>query len=130
MKTMLGKAIILVNDYDEAFEFYEANFLCKKLFDTSTTDGQRFVHISFSEGDGIGIWFMKVNDDEKDKPGTQTAGRPTLVIYTDDVKGLYQRVKSNGVEIQGQLVQTADSTFFNCLDLYGNRLTVVQITAG
>jgi predicted enzyme related to lactoylglutathione lyase len=128
MQTSLGRAIILVENYDEAFSFYEKNFFCKKLFDATISTGQRYLHISFSDDDEVGIWFLKADSpDQRTIVGKQTAGQPTVVIYTDDIKSLYGHVRDNGVRITETLVSTAESKFFHCLDLYGNRLTVVEL---
>jgi predicted enzyme related to lactoylglutathione lyase len=130
MHTKLGRVVILVNDYDEAYQFYEANFFCKKIFDSTTPEGQRFLHIGFTENDGTGIWFLKADiEDPKTTVGKQTSGQPTLVIYTDDCNGLYTHVRNSGVTITEKLVSTTDSKFFHCLDLYGNRITVVELLA-
>jgi predicted enzyme related to lactoylglutathione lyase len=128
MQTKLGRVVILVDDYDKAFEFYEKNFFCKKIYD-STANGQRYLHIAFSDNEGLGIWFLKADDKQKEKIGTQTAGQPTLVIYTDNIQELYKHVQSNQVRVIENLVSTADSKFFHCLDLYGNRLTIVELLA-
>ena len=127
METTLGRAVILVKDYDEAFEFYEKNFFCRKLFESTTPEGQRFLHIGFSDDDGVGLWFLKADDEtQEEKVGKQTAGQPTLVVYTDDAAGLHQHVVANGVTIIGGLVGK-ETPFFHCLDLYGNRLVIVQL---
>ncbi len=125
MNTKLGRTVILVEDYDKAWDFYQKNFLCKILHDSETPDGQRYLHIAFSDDDETGIWLMKV-DPSKLPIGKQTGGAPTLVIYTDAIEQLYSHVKKNGVKIAEPLVSAQDSKFFHCLDLYGNRLTVVQ----
>lgn len=128
METKLGRAIILVEDYDKAFDFYEQNFFCRKIFDTTTPQGQRYLHIGFSHPDGVGIWFLKAeNPVQQLLIGNQTGGQPTLVIYTDDIESLYERVQSNKVTITESLVSDTDSKFFHCLDLYGNRLTIVEL---
>jgi len=130
MQTKLGRAIILVDDYDKAFEFYESNFGCQKLFDSTSPSGQRLLHVAFSDDDNVGVWFLKASDDEqKEKLGKQTAGQPTLVIYTNDVESLYYHVQGNGVRVIEPLANARDSKFFHCLDLYGNRLTVVELSA-
>jgi predicted enzyme related to lactoylglutathione lyase len=128
MQTRLGRTIILVDNYDRAFEFYETNFFCKKLFDSTTSSGQRLMHIAFSDDDKTGIWFLKADGyDQEQKIGKQTAGQPTLVIYTNDVEELYYHVQANGTQIIDPLASARDSRFFHCLDLYGNRLTVVEL---
>ena len=130
MQIKLGRVVILVNDYDEAYRFYEANFFCKKIFESTTPDGQRFLHIGFTDNDGIGIWFLKADTaNQKSTVGKQTGLQPTLVIYTDDCNSLYTHVQKNGVTIIEKLVTTTESKFFHCLDLYGNRITVVELLA-
>jgi len=128
MHTKLGRAIILVDDYDKAFDFYEINFFCKKLFDEISPNGQRLLHIAFSHDDSVGVWLLKAEGDEQRKKiGKQTGGQPALVIYTDDVEELYYHVQGNNVRILQPLATARDSKFFHCLDLYDNRLTIVQV---
>ena len=129
MQTRLGRTIILVEDYDTAYDFYHKHFFCSKLFDTTSPDGKRYLHIRFQNDDNIGIWFLQADTSEqKNKVGKQTAGQPTLVIYTDDIEGLYTHVTANDITILEELVSAPESKFFHCLDLYGNRLTVVQLS--
>jgi len=125
MKLTLGRVVILVEDYDAAFAFYEKNFFCTKLFDMSPPDGQRYLHVGLGGENGAGIWFMKTT--QADRIGQQTAGQPTIVLYTDDIHGIYAHLQANGVNIIEKLVETPESKFFHCLDLYGNRITVVQL---
>jgi predicted enzyme related to lactoylglutathione lyase len=128
MKTKLGRAVILVDDYDKAFDFYESNFFCRKIFDSTAQGGQRLLHIAFSDDDNAGVWFLLAEgDDQKKRIGKQTVGQPTLVIYTDDIEELYYHVQQNGVHIIQPLAMARDSKFFHCLDLYGNRLTIVEV---
>jgi predicted enzyme related to lactoylglutathione lyase len=128
MKTRLGRMVMLVDDYDAAFTFYEKNFFCKKLFDASTAEGQRYLHVGFSEDDNTGIWFLKADSTAQiNKIGKQTEGQPTLVVYTDNIEKLYAHVQNGNVQIVEALLVAADSKFFHCLDLYGNRITVVQL---
>jgi predicted enzyme related to lactoylglutathione lyase len=128
VKTSLGRIVILVHDYDKAFAFYQQNFACTKIFDSMSPTGQRFLHISFSQDDDIGVWFLKAEGPEQEAAvGKQTAGQPTLVIYTQKIEVLFQHVQQNGVTLVGTLVSSETSKFFHCLDLYGNRLTVVEL---
>ncbi|HLS96050.1 MAG TPA: VOC family protein [Sphingobacterium sp.] len=128
MKTTLGRTIVLVNDYDEAYDFYRTNFFCEKLFDMTVSDTLRFLHVRFSDDDQSGIWFLKATDaGQQQLVGRQTGGQPLLVVYTDDSKQLFEHVKNNGVEILEPLEETDESSYFHCADLYGNRITVVEL---
>jgi predicted enzyme related to lactoylglutathione lyase len=128
MQTRLGRVVLLVDDYDKAFEFYKTNFFCKLLYDAKAVNGLRYLHIAFSEDDNTGIWLLQADQPEQEGAlGRQTAGQPTLVIYTDDARKMHEHVRTNAVEMVGGLVMAADSKFFQCLDLYGNMLTVVEL---
>jgi predicted enzyme related to lactoylglutathione lyase len=128
MNTKFGRTIILVDDYDKAFEFYEKNFFCEKIYDATTPAGQRYLHIAFSKDQGVGIWFLKADTPQQQAIiGHQTVGQPTLVIYTDTIEELYEHVRMNNVPLIGELVLEKESSFFHCLDLYGNKLTIVQL---
>ncbi len=128
MKTNLGRTVILVDDYDKAYEFYERIFFCKKLHDSETPTGQRYLHIAFSEDDSVGLWLLKAEAEEQiNQIGRQTAGQPTLVVYTDDCQSLFEHVSKNNVEILEGLVEAPQSKFFHSKDLYGNRITVVEL---
>jgi len=128
LKTSLGRTIILVQDYDEAFAFYQRVFFCHKIFDSMSPSGQRFLHIAFSNDDDIGIWFLKADGPEQESAvGKQTAGQPTIVIYTEKIEKIYEHVQRNNVTLVGTLVTSESSKFFHCLDLYGNRITVVEL---
>ncbi len=127
MKNYLGRMIILVDDYERAASFYERNFGFKKLVDYSA-NGQRFLHVGTDAPEAMGIWFLKADHiEESKKIGNQTAGQPAMVIYTDELIGLYQQLRSNEVTIKVEPVLTPEYKYFHCLDLYGNEIVVVEL---
>lgn len=128
MKTELGRVVVLVNDYDEAYKFYEENLGCKKFFDLTNDKGQRFLHISFDSESTAGIWFLKAEtEEEKSRVGNQTAGMPVFVLYTDSLEELMTHLINNGVKITKGPETAEDSISINFLDLYGNEIVLVQI---
>ena len=128
MKNYLGRIILLVNDYEKAAGFYQANFGFTKIYDVTTDVGQRFLHMGTDARDAIGIWFVKADSKEqRDCVGNQTGGQPTIVIYTDSLEALFQKLKSNQVKIKVEPVYTPEYKFFHCFDLYGNEIVVAEI---
>lgn len=124
IKNHIGRLIILINDFDEALNFYENNFNAKVLVDYTTAEGQRFLHIGFDTADAIGIWFLK---GDSARIGNQTAGEPTFVMYTNALDALYQKLLKNGVKIKLKPVYTDAYCFFHCYDLYGNEIIVTEL---
>ncbi|MDB5110726.1 MAG: Glyoxalase/bleomycin resistance protein/dioxygenase [Mucilaginibacter sp.] len=128
MKNYLGRVIILVNDYEATADFYSANFDFVRIFDVTTDVGQRFLHMGADQLSTLGIWFLKAEGKQQENlVGKQTGGQPTLVIYTDNLDELYQRVKSNNVKIKVEPISTPGYKFFHCFDLYGNEIIVAEL---
>ncbi|MBS1550736.1 MAG: VOC family protein [Bacteroidetes bacterium] len=127
MELNFGRIIILVNDYDEAFAFYERTLSCKKFFDI-TENGQRFLHIGLNSKDKSGIWLHKAETDEqKTRVGNQTSGIPLFVAYTDSLNEFYEHLLKENVKIVREPVENGDSRFFHFLDLYGNEIVLVEM---
>ncbi|MFZ6051406.1 VOC family protein [Halocola ammonii] len=128
MKSYLGRTIILVHDYQEAFNFYRKCFGFNAIFDYTTTDGNRYLHIGTDPQDSCGIWFLKAQSEEqKARVGNQTAGMPLMVIYTTDLDELYEKLKKYNVEIVDDPKEQAQFKYFHCLDLYGNELILTEL---
>lgn len=128
MKNYLGRIILLVDDYENAADFYGANFGFTKIYDVTTDVGQRFLHMGSDPLDRLGIWFLKADSKEqRERIGNQTSGQPTIVIYTTDLQALFERIKANRVRIKVEPVLTPGYLFFHCFDLYGNQIVVVEV---
>ncbi|SDP47905.1 hypothetical protein SAMN05428975_1388 [Mucilaginibacter sp. OK268] len=127
IKNHIGRLIILVNDFNDALNFYQNNFNAKVLVDYTVAEGQRFLHIGFDTADAIGIWFLKNESNNHQRVGNQTAGEPTFVMYTNALDALYQKLLTNGVKIKLQPVYADAYSFFHCYDLYGNEIIVTEL---
>ena len=127
-KTELGRVVLLVNDYDEAFDFYEKNLGCKKFFDLTDKKGLRYLHIGFNSESSAGIWFLKAKtDEEKERVGNQTSGQPVFVLYTDSFDDHLEKLLENEVSIVREPEITEEYMLLNFSDLYGNVITLVQL---
>ena len=128
MKNELGRVVILVKDYDEAFNFYEENLGCRKFFDLTDENGMRFLHVSFNSESSAGIWFMKATSvEEIARVGNQTAGRPVFVLYTDSFEEQLEKFVENNIKIVKDPEVNEESMSLNFLDLYGNEIVLVQL---
>jgi predicted enzyme related to lactoylglutathione lyase len=127
MKNYLGRIILLVDDYEKAAAFYEANFGFKRIFDVTTDVGQRFLHMG-NEQDQSAIWFLQAEGkDQKERIGNQTAGQPTMVMYTDNLEEMHQRLLANNVKIKVPPVTTPEYSFLHCYDVFGNEIIVTEL---
>ena len=128
MKTELGRLVLLVNDYDEAFEFYQKNLGCKKFFDLIDSRGLRYLHVGFHSESSAGIWFLKAeSEEEKERVGNQTSGQPVFVIYTDAFDEHLETLIKNEVTIVREPEITEEYMLLSFLDLYGNVIVLVQL---
>ncbi|MBA4145777.1 MAG: hypothetical protein DI538_05855 [Azospira oryzae] len=130
MKISLGRTVLLVRDYDEALHFYETNLNAKKISDTISESGKRYLHIRF-EDKAFGIWLLKAETPQQlEQVGKQTASMPALVFYTDDLMEAYRQLLRHKVTISKPPVNGGEGefSFLHFLDLYGNEMVLVQLT--
>lgn len=128
MRNYLGRIVLLVEDYEKSANFYEKNFGFTRFFDVTTDVGQRFLHIGSKPSDSLGIWFLKADTKkQKERVGNQTAEQPTMVIYTQELETLYERLKNNNVRFKTDVIKTPEYSFFHCFDLDGNEIIVTEL---
>ena len=130
MNTSLGRIVILVEDYDEALDFYKNKFGCHVIHD-STAGETRYLHVAFKHDDAVGIWFIQANNDNTHCClGKQTGSAPTFVVYTDDCQRTYDKLKNNSVKVSEEIGHSAGSNYFYCEDLYGNEIVFAELKRG
>src|SRR5690606_34239109 len=108
----------------------ETIFGFKLMYDVTTDVGQRFLHIVSESFETIGIWFLKADTKkQKDRVGNQTGEQPTMVIYTNEIETLYERLKSNHAKLKTEIIKTPEYAFFHCYDSDGNEIIVIELKA-
>lgn len=128
MKNILGRITILVDDYDTAAAFYEKNFGFKRLFDAEAGNGRRYLHLGPDEPNAAGIWLLKAEGDTQEALiGSQTGEQPAMVIYTSDLKTLYEQLQKNAVSIKTPPVTMQGYDFLHCHDNSGNEIVVAEL---
>ena len=128
MKNQIGRIILLVHDYDESAAFYEHALGFHKIFDQTSENGKRYLHLAPSKVKSAGIWLLQAETrEQKEAVGKQVQGAPTFVLYTDAFKEMHQRMVEHNVTIKKGPQESKDSLFLHFADLYGNEIIMVQM---
>ncbi|MBB4665174.1 VOC family protein [Conexibacter arvalis] len=125
----IGRAVVLVRDYDEAQAFY-AKLGFEPLHDERLPDGRRFLHVGLPSQPGVGLWLLRpAGADGEERIGRQTGGEPLLVLYTDDLASAIASARAAGVDSFEEPRAGDGSAFVHFADLYGNHLLLVELRA-
>ncbi len=121
MKQQLFQLSLLVNDYDEAIDFYTKRLNFVLIEDTKMSETKRWVRIALPGSETCGLLLAKAaNDEQKSRVGNQTGGRVFLFLHTDDFDRDYQ----NLIEKEVRIIRERSVEDFGkvCVfaDLYGN----------
>ncbi len=127
MNHVLARIALLVNDYDEAIQFYTQVLGFELVEDTTLTPDKRWVIVK-PQGEGTcSLLLAKASDDEqKLRVGNQTGGRVFLFLYTDDIDRDYARLQQFGVKILRTPSSEAYGKVLVLEDLYGNKWDLIQ----
>jgi predicted enzyme related to lactoylglutathione lyase len=130
MKQQLALISILVNDYDEAIQFYthQLHFILKE--DTILSNEKRWVVVSPQGSEGASLLLAKASTEEQKKQiGFQSGGRVFLFLHTDDIERDYQNLLKNKIEIVREKTVDPWGTVLVFKDKYGNLWDLIQPNA-
>jgi catechol 2,3-dioxygenase-like lactoylglutathione lyase family enzyme len=127
----LALVTLVVNDYDEAIDYYVQMLGFTLREDTPMGDGKRWVEVAPKDeggnGGGSGLLLAKAaNDRQKQAVGLQTGGRVFLFLHTDNFERDYAAYKQRGVSFVEQPRQESYGRVVVFTDLYGNRWDLVE----
>lgn len=98
VQQQIGNVTIVVENYDDAIEFYTPKLQFTLVEDTNLGSGKRWVQVSPPNSNGTNLLFAQASSDEKKQViGNQTGGRVLLFLHTNDLWRDYEVLKSNGV---------------------------------
>jgi len=121
MKQSLAQIALVVDDYDEAIEFYTKKLNFTLLEDTALSETKRWVRVAPRGSDHCGILLAKAaNDEQKSRVGNQTGGRVFLFLHTDDFWRDYKNMQLAGIEFVREPAVESYGTVAVFKDLYGN----------
>jgi len=127
MKQELAQIAIVVNDYDEAIEFYIKKLHFTLLEDTVLSTDKRWVRIAPQGSTGCGLLLAKAaNEEQQSRIGNQTGGRVFLFLHTDDLERDHQNLLSENIKIvRGPITETWGKVLV-FEDLYGNLWDLIE----
>jgi predicted enzyme related to lactoylglutathione lyase len=122
----LARVVLLVEDQAEALAFYREALGFETLHD-ERVDGFRYLHIGLPGQHHMGIWLMApMSDEERGLIGRQAGRQPFLVLYTDNLNEVRQRLAAQGVDVWAE--RTDDSSrSLHFRDIAGNVLVAVEL---
>jgi len=127
MKQKIGNIALVVEDYDEAIDFYINKLNFDLIEDTQLDENKRWVVVSPKGSNESRLLLAKAdNDDQKSRIGNQTGGRVFLFLFTDNFERDFNNLKRQNVTI---IREPKDEIYGKVLvfsDLYGNLWDLIE----
>ena len=127
MVQRLMQVTVVVEDYDEAIQFYTQKLSFTLVEDSVLTPSKRWVVVSPPGSTGCCLLLAKaVDDEQKSRIGNQTGGRVFLFLQTNNFAKDFEKLKNNGVTIIREPVVENYGTVAVFADLYGNLWDLIE----
>jgi catechol 2,3-dioxygenase-like lactoylglutathione lyase family enzyme len=129
MKQSIVHIAIVVNDYDEAIDFYVNKLKFELIEDTyQQAQDKRWVVVSPPGSTGVTLLLAKASKPEQhDFVGNQAGGRVFLFLNTDDFWRDYHRMLADGIKFIREPKEQDYGTVAVFEDLYGNLWDLLQL---
>lgn len=129
VKQQIGNIALVVENYDDAIEFYTKKLQFTLVEDTDLGDGKRWVQISPPNSSGTNLLLAQASTDEQKLAiGNQAGGRVFLFLQTNDFWRDYELMKANDVVFNEEPRVEEYGTVVVFEDLYGNKWDLLQLT--
>ena len=127
MNQQLAYVAVLVNDYDEAIEFYTEKLHFRLIEDKLLGETKRWVLVR-PQGPGRCCLLLakEASEEQKGMVGNQTGGRVFLFLYTDNFKRDYQNLIDHSIDIVREPVDEPYGKVAVFKDLYGNLWDLIE----
>jgi uncharacterized glyoxalase superfamily protein PhnB len=127
MKQNIAAISLVVDDYDEAIQFYRQKLNFSLIEDTPLSETKRWVLVAPPGSDGCRLLLAKAGTDEqKSRVGNQTGGRVFLFLHTDDITRDYENMIGQDIEFVRKPTSEPYGTVAVFKDLYGNLWDLIQ----
>ena len=118
---------LIVNDYDEAIDFYVGKLNFDLVEDTVLDNKKRWVLVSPKGNKSFSLLLAKAtNVEQQSRVGNQTGGRVFLFLNTDNFKRDYNSLVENEIKIVREPKEEPYGTVAVFEDLYGNFWDLIE----
>ena len=128
MQQHIAHITLLVDDYDNAINFYTKKLHFDLIEDTRLSDTKRWVLVRPKGIDtGCCLLLAKAGGEQQVRCiGNQSGGRVFLFLYTDDFNRDYQSLLENNIKIVREPLKEDYGFVAVFEDLYGNLWDLIQ----
>lgn len=127
MHRHLAHIALVVDDYDQAIQFYTEKLQFSLIEDTILSPTKRWVLIAPSPASECRLLLAKAaNDEQESRVGNQTGGRVFLFLYTDNFERDYQNLLDQKIKIVREPVLETWGKVAVFEDLYGNLWDLIE----
>lgn len=127
MNQHIAHIALVVDDYDDAIEFYTNKLHFTLMEDTVLSASKRWVRVQPPGSAGTCLLLAKAaNEEQRTRIGNQTGGRVFLFLYTDDFERDYQNLLDQGINIVRKPSREPYGTVAVFADLYGNLWDLIE----
>lgn len=126
----IGNIALVVDNYDDAIDFYTKKLMFTLVEDTDLGGGKRWVQVSPPNSNGTNLLLAQASTkDQSQAVGNQTGGRVFLFLQTNDFWRDYETMKENGVLFNEAPRVEQYGTVVVFQDLYGNKWDLLQLNS-
>lgn len=127
MNLKIAHLTLLVNDYDEAINYYTQKLKFELIEDTPMTTTKRWVLVSPAKNSSCNLLLAKATTEEQlTRVGNQTGGRVSFFLNVDNIKDYVAHLKNNNVKFIHEPRNEDYGTVAVISDLYGNLWDVIE----
>jgi catechol 2,3-dioxygenase-like lactoylglutathione lyase family enzyme len=129
MKQSIVHVALVVDDYDEAIDFYTKKLNFTLLEDTPQSATKRWVLVAPPGAQDCSLLLAKgVGEEQRSRIGNQTGGRVFLFLRTDDFWKDYKNMQSQGITFVREPKTEEYGTVAVFADLYGNLWDLIEFS--
>ena len=123
----LGMITIVVDNYDDAIEYYTTALGFDLIEDTKMSETKRWVVIAPDRNAGAQLLIAEAtSDDQRAAIGNQTGGRVGFFLYTDNFDRDYARMQEHNVAFTEEPRHEEFGKVIVFADKYGNKWDFIE----